>query len=114
MTIKMYLQIVLVISVVFPAAIVTKSQVFGDSYSFIIGKSVKQISDNDCKDIDIKAEMIKLTERLDEQGQIIKDMQKIIKIQASKLDKKDHVIKLIIDKLAESDKTIEEIKSEVN
>ena len=106
-------QIILAIFVVDQATPVAKSHHFDAGDSFITGKYVKDKSENDM-DTDLKAEMTDLKETLYKQGKTMAAMQRIIEKQTAKLDEKDHVIKLIFDKLANTDETVAELKSEIS
>ena len=82
--------------------------------SFISGQFVKDTSDNVKMDIDLKAEMSDFKRTLYKQGQTMEAMQRIIEKQEAKLNEKDRVIKLIIDKLANTDRTVEKLKAEIS
>ena len=58
--------------------------------------------------------MLVLKGTLYRQGQTIEDMQNIIEKQEAKLNEQDHVIKMITDKLANTDKIVTELKSEIS
>ena len=110
---KMLLHIILATFVATQVASLSNAEDWEDGGSFS-GQFVKNTLDNDITDINLKAEMFELKRTLYKQGQAMEAMQKTIEKQNAKLDEKDHVIKLIIDKLANTDKTVAELKSEIS